>query len=99
MEECADFLEEDDNFALLHPLFKPQPILQITENITTQDKAQLWLKFLFLVMQMHSSPFMFCSKEIANISIIDGMRACNGNLNLLSSISLVRVQRMTPMHG
>ena len=48
MEECADFLEEDDNFALLHPLFKSQPIPQITENITTQDKAQLWLKFLFL---------------------------------------------------
>lgn len=42
-----------------------------------------WSSFFF-VMQMRSSPFMFCSKEIANISIIDGMRACNGNLNLFS---------------
>ena len=75
MEECADFLEEDDNFALLHPLFKLKPILQITENVTAQDKAQLWLSSFFFVMQMRSSPFMFCSKEIANISIIEDIRA------------------------
>lgn len=47
MKEFADFLEQDDNFALLYTLFKLQLILQIMENVTSKDRAQFWL-FLFL---------------------------------------------------
>ena len=52
MREVADILEQDDNFALLHTWLTLQLILGIAQNVTTKDRAGLWLNSFSFVMQM-----------------------------------------------